>query len=289
MSIARIPFGRTGHKSSRVIFGAAALGRCSTEEARRVPALLLAHGVNHIDTASSYGDSEWRVGEWMVDHRADFFLATKMLERSAEEASVEFQRSLERLGVDQVDLVQLHNLTDPAQWEVALGAHGALRVAREARERGQTRFIGVTGHGMGAPAMHLRSLERFDFDSVLLPCNYAMLRVAAYAADFGRLLDVCRERHVAVQTIKALARRPWPEGTRTRRTWYEPFEAQEDVDRAVHWVLGQPGIFLNSAGDLDLLPRILDAAERFEKAPADAEMAAWASERQMEHALAPGW
>lgn len=278
--IPRIPFGRTGHESSRIIFGGVALARCTQEEANAVPDLLLQHGINHIDTAPSYGDSELRVGGWIESYRDAFFLATKILARSHADARAEFGRSLERLQVDHVDLVQLHALTDPQEWELALGANGALREAIEAREQGLTRFIGVTGHGMQAPAMHLRSLDRFEFDSVLLPCNYAVLSDPDYAADFSRLLDVCRERRVAVQTIKSLARRPWS-GERTRGTWYEPFEEQDDIDRAVHHVLGQPGVFLNTTGDLQFLPRILDAASRFAGAPAAEEMAAWAAERNL--------
>jgi aryl-alcohol dehydrogenase-like predicted oxidoreductase len=234
--------------------------------------VLLQYGVNHIDTAASYGDSELRLGPWMATHRQQFFLATKTRERAYHKAWDSIQRSLERLQVDHVDLLQLHNLVDPDEWEEAMGPGGALEAAIEARSQGLVRFIGVTGHGVAIPSMHLRSLERFTFDSVLLPYNYMMMQDPQYAADFEALMEVCQKRQVAVQTIKSLARGPWDEKPRSRTTWYEPLEAQADIDRAVHWVLSRPGIFLNTSGDVNLLPKVLDAASRCKDAPSDAEM-----------------
>ena len=204
-----IPFGRTGHGSSRVLFGAAALGAMRQEKADQVLELLLAHGVNHIDTAASYGDSELRVGAWMPRHRDRFFLATKTGERTAEGARESIRRSLERLRVDRIDLIQLHNLVDEAEWETALGPGGALDALREARDRGEVRFLGVTGHGTRAAEMHRRSLERFPFDSVLFPYNVTMCAVPGYAADVEALIALCERRGVAMQTIKAVARRRW--------------------------------------------------------------------------------
>jgi hypothetical protein len=122
--------------------------------------------------------------------------------------------------------------------------------------------------------MHKRSLARFDFDAVLLPYNAFMARDARYGPAFADVLAVCRERNAAVQTIKSLARGPWATADRTHATWYQPLEAQADIDRAVHWVLGTPDIFLNTAGDLALLPRVLDAASRFTHRPGDDEMTA---------------
>jgi aryl-alcohol dehydrogenase-like predicted oxidoreductase len=261
--------------STRLIFGAAALGRASQQEADRALEQLLAAGVNHIDVAASYGDAELRVGPWMERHRNRFFLATKTGERSYAGARGEIRRSLERLRVDRVDLLQLHNLVNDDEWETAMGPDGALRAAIEAREAGLVRFVGVTGHGTRVAAMHLRSLERFDFDSVLLPMNPAMLRDAHYAAEFEQLLAVCRERNVAVQTIKSIARRRWQDGTApTHDTWYEPLTDAADIERAVHWALARPGVFVNSAGDLRLLGPTIRAAESFAKAPRDAEIAA---------------
>ena len=270
--IATQPFGRTGHMSTRAIFGAAALSSVTQDEADRTLEVLLQYGVNHIDTAASYGDAELRIGPWMDRHRQDFFLATKTGRRRYQEARDEIHRSLERLRVDHVDLIQLHNLVDPIEWDKALSPGGALDAAVEAREQGLVRFIGVTGHGTQIAATHKRSLERFAFDSVLLPYSYIVMQNRGYAEDFEALMAVCRERTVAVQTIKSIARRPWSGRPATRTTWYEPMEDQAEIDRAVHWVLSRPGIFLNTVGDIHVLPKVLDAANRFEAAPSDAEM-----------------
>jgi aryl-alcohol dehydrogenase-like predicted oxidoreductase len=278
MMIAKSPFGRTGHLSTRTIFGAAALSRVTQAEADKTFEVLFEYGVNHIDTAASYGDAELRIGPWMASHRRDFFLATKTGERTYQEAHDQIRLSLERLRVDQVDLIQLHNLVDPSEWEVAMGPGGALEAAVQAREEGLVRFIGVTGHGVTVAAMHKRGLERFDFDSVLLPYNYPMMQNPRYAADFEALMDICRERNVAVQTIKAITRAPWGSKEQTRATWYEPLEDQEDIDKAVHWVLGRPGTFIDTVGDIALLPKVLDAASRYESPPTDEAMAALAGE-----------
>jgi len=266
------PFGRTGHMSTCTIFGAAALGDVTQEEADRTLDLLLRYGINHIDTAASYGESELRIGPWMGEYRKQMFLATKTGKRTYQEARDEFHRSLERLRVDQVDLLQLHNLATPDEWEVAMGPGGALEAAVEARDQGLVRFIGVTGHGVQIAALHKRSLERFDFDSVLLPYSYVMMQNPQYAADFEALAALCQERNVAIQTIKSITRRPWGDQQHTAATWYEPLAAQPDIDRAVHWVLGRPGVFLNTAGDIHVLPKVLDAADRFQAAPSERDM-----------------
>jgi aryl-alcohol dehydrogenase-like predicted oxidoreductase len=275
------PFGRTGHQSTRTLFGAAALSRVTQEEADQTMETLLRSGVNHIDTAASYGESEVRLGPWMERHRDRFFLATKTGERTYGAARDQIRRSLERLRVPQVDLIQLHNLAQPEEWDVATGPDGALRACLEAREAGLVRFIGVTGHGTGIARMHRRSLERFDFDSVLLPYNYPMMQNREYAADFEALVALCRERDVAVQTIKAITRSPWDDRPHSAATWYEPLTEQADVDLAVHWVFGRPGVFLNTAGDIHVLPKVLDAASRYREAPSDEAMARLVAEREM--------
>jgi aryl-alcohol dehydrogenase-like predicted oxidoreductase len=283
MMIAKQPFGRTGHLSTRALFGAAALSDVSQADADRTLEVLLAYGVNHIDTAASYGEAELRIGPWMDQHRQQFFLATKTGERTYQKARDEVHRSLERLRVGQVDLLQLHNLVDPHEWQVAMGPGGALEAAVEAREQGLVRFIGVTGHGVTVAAMHRRALERFDFDSVLLPYSIVLMQNPQYAADFEALIALCQDRNVAVQTIKTITRRPWGDQRHTRATWYEPLEDQADIDLAVHWVLSRPGLFLNTAGDIDLLPKVLDAASRFAAHPS-AEAAEALVERR---AMAP--
>jgi aryl-alcohol dehydrogenase-like predicted oxidoreductase len=274
MMIKRQPFGRTGHLSTQTIFGAAAFWRVTQDEADATLELAFRYGVNHIDTAASYGESELRLGSWIRRHGRSFFLATKTGERTAGKAREEFHRSLERLGVDQVDLLQLHNLVDPQEWETALGPGGALEAAMAARDEGLVRFIGVTGHGLTVAKMHLRALERFSFDAVLLPYSYVLAQNADYLADFKALRAVCQSRQVAMQTIKAIVRRPWDDRPHTRATWYEPLEDQTEVDRAVQWVLGHPGLFLNTVGDIHVLPKVLDAADRSESSPAEEDMQA---------------
>lgn len=273
--IEKAPFGRTGHVSTRTLFGAAALWQVSQAEADSTLDLLLDYGINHIDTAASYGEAELRIGPWMERYRDRFFLATKTGERTYEKAWAEIRRSLERLRVEQIDLIQLHYLVDPDEWQVAMGPGGTLEAAIEAREQGLVRFIGVTGHDVTVAAMHLKSLERFDFDSVLLPYNYVMMQNPRYAADFEQVVALCEARNVAVQTIKGITRRPWPaSGDRHQSTWYEPMTDQNEIDLAVHWVLGRPGIFLNTVGDIHILPKVLDAAVRFSERPSDEEMQA---------------
>jgi len=272
--IARAPFGRTGHDSTRALFGAAALSRVSQDVADGVLELLESYGVNHIDTAASYGDAELRIAPWLAGAGRDrFFVATKTGQRTYREARDEIRRSLERLGTSHVDLLQLHNLVDQAEWDTAMGPDGALRAAVEARDAGLVRFIGVTGHGLRAPAQHHRSLERFPFDSVLFPYNDVQLRDAGYAADVAALMRACEERGVAMQTIKAITLGPWHAERPARpTTWYEPLHDQGDIDLAVRWVLGDPRVFLNTVGDVGLLPKVFDAASRGGSRPTDDEM-----------------
>ncbi len=278
----RAPFGRTGHESSRVIFGAAALGSMRQERADQVLATLLEFGVNHIDTAASYGDSELRIAPWMAKHRRRFFLATKTSDRSGDGARASLELSLTRLGVDSVDLIQLHNLVEPDEWEVAHGPGGAVEALARARDEGLARFIGVTGHGLRIAGMHLRSLERFDFSSVLLPYNYAVMSDDRYRADMETLMGVCEQRGVAVQTIKSVARRRWRPGAGPHFSWYEPLADGDALVRAVRYVLARPGVFLNSSSDARLLRLTLKAAAVGGPAPTDEEMAADVERHEIE-------
>ncbi len=277
MTIATLPFGRTGHMSTRTVFGAASLGSVTQAEADRTLEVLLQYGVNHIDVAASYGDAELRIAPWLKQHRNDFFVATKTDARTAKEAREELHRSLERMGIDSVDLWQLHNLADPIEWDVALSPGGVLEAAIEAKQQGLIRGIGVTGHGLQIAANHRRSLERYDFDSVLLPYNYITMQSSYYAENFNALVATCQQRNTAVLTIKSIAYKPWRGRPHTRSTWYEPLEDQQDIDQAVHWVLARPGIFLATVGDINLLPKVLDAASRFQSDPSDSD----ASDEQM--------
>lgn len=274
--IERRPFGRTGHESSRVIFGAAALSRMSQESADRLLPLLEEFGINHLDVAASYGDAELRLAPWLNGRRDDFFLATKTGDRDGPAARASLERSLHRLGVDSVDLIQLHNLVEPDEWEVAHGPGGALEALVAARDEGLVRWIGVTGHGLRIAAMHVRSLQRFDFDSVLFPLNHSLLENAGYRRDVEALTGLCEERHVAMQTIKSIARRRWPdpagEAPGPRYSWYEPLREPDEIDRAVRFVLSSGQWFLNTSSDATLLRSTLEAASRDVVVPAGAEM-----------------
>ena len=270
--IPKARFGRTGNKSTRVIFGAAALGRVSQRVADETLEVLLRHGVNHIDTAASYGESELRIAPWLKRQPGRFFLATKGDRRDEKGAREEILRSLDRLGADHVDLWQIHSLADPIEWDQALSPGGALDAALLAREEGLVRWIGVTGHGAQIAATHRRSLERFDFDSVLLPYNYVTMQSSYYREQFDALVKTCQEKNVAVQTIKSVALRPWMSRDHTRSTWYQPLESQDDIDLAVWWAMARRDVFLNSVGDVDLLPRVLDAASRYDEPPKDEAM-----------------
>jgi aryl-alcohol dehydrogenase-like predicted oxidoreductase len=279
MAIDKIPFGSTGHESTRTIFGAAALSRVTQAEADGALELLLEHGVNHIDTAASYGDAELRIAPWLVDHRDDFFLATKTGERERGAAHDEIRRSLERLGVDSVDLIQLHNLVDRAEWETAIGPGGALEAAVAARDEGLVRFIGVTGHGLDVAERHLQSLAEFAFDSVLFPYTYIQLQDDRYAAAVEELLETCAERGIAVQTIKSLSKGRWRSEEHTAAPWYEPLTDRDAIHTAVSWTLGRPGIFLNTVSDLNLLPLVLEAAASPGLRPSDEQMDALVAEQ----------
>lgn len=271
--ITRQVFGRTGHASSGIIFGAYALSNATQAEAERMLDVLLEHGVNHIDTSPMYGNAEKLIGSWMKKHRDDFFIATKSRSRTYEGAWKDLRRSLDRLRVDHIDLWQLHGLTNQMGWEKVMGSGGALGAFIEARDKGLVRYLGVTGHGNKVTAMHLQSLERFDFDSVLLPYNYCQMQIASFAANFNELIGLCRERNVAVQTSKSIAWRPIGKRLGKYNTYfYEPLESDEAIEKSVHWAMGLQGCFVITAGDMQFVLRMLQSAERFEQRPSDEQM-----------------
>lgn len=248
----------------------------SQDRADETLALVEQHGVNHIDTAASYGDAEIRLRPWLARCRGDVFLATKTGERRGSAARAELERSLQRMDVSQVDLIQLHNLVEPDEWETAFGPGGVVEALQGARDEGLVRFIGVTGHGLRIAEMHRSSLERFDFDSVLLPVNHSLMGLDDYAADVGALRVLCAERNVAVQTIKSIARRRWADADSgaSHPSWYEPITDADAIGRAVCYVLSDDQLFLNSTSDASLLPTLLEAAEGLITTPTDAELSA---------------
>ena len=282
MTIPKKAFGRSGHLSTRTLFGAAAFSSVTQDEADRTMELLIEFGVNHIDTAAGYGDSEMLIGPWMETHRDHFFLATKTNERTYDGAKAQFERSLQRLRVSQVDLIQLHNLLGEDEWEVAMGPGGALEYLIEAREQGLVKHIGVTGHEVAIAGMHQRSLERFDFDSVLLPYNYLMMQNETYRAGFESVLATCRARNTAVQTIKGITRRPLRQLT-TAAT--PPGTSHSLIRRAsIKRCIGRWGtkiVFLNTVGDIHILPKVLDAASRYQTRTPEDVMRAMVAEWEM--------
>ena len=286
--IAKHPFGSTGHDSTRIIFGAAALAAIKQDKANALLDLLLEYGINHIDTAAAYGDSELNIGHWMHEHRKNFFLATKTGDRTFEGARTSLERSLERLKVDQIDLIQLHNLVEEAEWQTAFGPRGALEALIEARAQGLVRFIGITGHGSQIAAMHRRSLERFAFDSVLFPYNFTMLAIDQYRTDVEALIKLCAQRGIAIQTIKSAARRRWQNDTERKLSWYEPLRQHDALRRAVHFVLSRPGLFLNTSSDTTILRDILEAASETLATPTREAMEADVADYAMEPLFVPG-
>lgn len=271
------PFGSTGFHSTRILFGAAALAGMKPARVEATFEILERFGVNHIDTAAMYGDSEAKLAGWLASNRDRVFLATKTGDRDGPAARASLERSLERMGVDCIDSIQLHNLTDEAGWRTAMSAGGALEALVQAKDEGLVRFIGVTGHGTFAPAFHLRSLAEYDFASVLAPYSYVMMAQPEYAADFEALASACAERGVALQTIKSVAKRRWQDDTVRKLSWYEPIKDAEGLRRAVQWVLSRDDVFLNSSSEGTLLEPTLEAAvahRSVDGAPSDEAMAA---------------
>ncbi len=256
--------GRTNHMSSVVIFGAAALWSADQEEANKALDTALAAGVNHIDVAPQYGKAEELVGPWLESRRDQFFLGCKTLMRDRQEAWDELHRSLKKLHTDHVDLYQLHAITSFEELDQALAPEGAIEAFKEAREKGLTRFLGITGHGMQTPAIFAQALERFDFDTVMFPLNPQLYGNPDYRRDAERLLTMCGERDVGVQIIKSIAKQPWGDREKTYNPWYEPFDTQEKISQGVRFVLTQPHVTaIPSVGDTGLMPLVLQAAENF--------------------------
>lgn len=257
--------GRLGFLSSVVMFGGASLGEVTQEEADESIRIALDGGVNHFDTAADYGDSEIRLGPWMPKIREQIFLATKTGQRTKEAAKKEIYRSLERLGVENVDLIQLHAVGTIDELDKCTATGGALEALREAKEEGLVKAIGITGHGHMAPAIHLEALHRFPFDAVLTPLNFRLYSMPEYRHDFDALCDETKRLDVALRVIKAIAKGPWgAHQKRTYATWYEPFDEQKIIDACVNFVLSVDGVCgFASAGDVHLFPMIVDATRRY--------------------------
>jgi aryl-alcohol dehydrogenase-like predicted oxidoreductase len=256
-------FGRTGHMSTVAIFGAAAFGQVTQAQADASMELVIAAGVNHIDVAPSYGEAELRLGPWLARERKRFFLGCKTTERTKAGAAAELRRSLERLRVDSFDLYQLHAITTMEELDQVTAPGGALEAALDARAEGLTRYLGITGHGVDAPAIYLEALRRFDFDSVLFPINFVQYANPTYRRNAEELVRQCRARDVGTMIIKAICRRPWGNRPHAYNTWYEPFDDPDHIQQGVNFALSQDVTGLCTTGDVRVLPLFLEACKRF--------------------------
>ena len=256
-------FGRTGHMSTVAIFGAAAFWDVTQDEADAVMDKILTVGINHIDVAPSYGKAEIRIGPWMPHERKRFFLGCKTMERTRNGAWAEMERSLKRLQVDTFDLFQAHAVTTFDELDALTKAGGALDAMIKARDQGIIHHIGITGHGIDAPAIYLEALRRFDFDTILFPVSFILWANPDYRRNAEVLLAECKRLDVGTMIIKHIARGPWGDKTRTHTTWYEPFSQAEIIQQAVNFALSQPVTGLCTAGDIQILPLMLEACEKF--------------------------
>jgi aryl-alcohol dehydrogenase-like predicted oxidoreductase len=256
-------FGRSGHMSTVAIFGAAAFWEIEQREADKIMELVIQAGVNHIDVAPSYGQAELRVGPWMPRERKRFFLGCKTMERSKEGAWDEMQRSLKLLQTDHFDLYQLHAVNSLEELDACTMVGGALEALIEAREHGLTRHLGITGHGIDAPAIFLEALKRFDFDSVLFPLNFVQMSIPEYRTNAEALIETCKTKDVGTMVIKTITKGPWGEKEKTATTWYEPFGQMEQIQQAVNFALSYDVTSLCTAGDTGVLPMVLEACQNF--------------------------
>jgi aryl-alcohol dehydrogenase-like predicted oxidoreductase len=258
-------FGRTGHMSMIAIFGAAAFWEISQQNADKVLEQIIEAGVNHIDVAPSYGQAEERIGPWMPRERNRFFLGCKTTERTKDGAWNEMQRSLKRLQTETFDLYQLHAITTMEELDAVTMKGGALEAFIDARERGLTRFIGITGHGADAPQIYLEALRRFDFDSILFPLNFVQMANPEYRKHAEELIATCKAKDVGTMIIKAITKAPWGERPHTATTWYEPFDKMDEIQRALNFALSYDVTGFCTAGDTNILPMVLEACENFKR------------------------
>lgn len=275
--------GRTRHCSSSVVFGAAAFWECDQETAEATLDLVVHSGINHIDVAPAYGMAETRLGAWLPAYRDRFFVGCKTYRRAASEAWEDLNRSLETLHIDAFDLYQAHRIRTVQDVDDLLAPGGAIEAFVRARDEGLTRFLGLTGHGLGAPAAQAEALDRFDFDTVMFPINPNLFANAAYRADVQTLLAKAAARQVGVLVIKSVAKTLWDDRQKTYQPWYEPFDTREKITEGIHFALSQPAVTaVVSTGEVRLLPEVVRAAERFSpmsKAQQEAVIQDWAAWR----------
>ena len=275
-------FGRTNHMSTVAIFGAAAFGEISQEDADKVMELVIEAGINHIDVAPSYGQAEIRIGPWMPRERDRFFLGCKTMERTREGAWNEMQGSLKRLQTETFDLYQCHAITTMEELDAVTMKGGALEAFEQARQEGLTRYLGITGHGVDAPKIYLEALRRFDFDSVLFPLNFVQMANPEYKKYAEELIATCQARDVGTMVIKAIHKAPWGDRPHTATTWYEPFDQRDEIQQAVNFALSYDVTGLCTAGDTRILPLVIEACQNFSRLNPDEIEAMIESGRQYE-------
>lgn len=274
--------GRTGHLSTVAIFGGAAFGDITQSVVDTVMEQVIAAGVNHIDVAPSYGVAEERLGPWLKRERQRFFLGCKTMERTAEGAWDEMQSSLKRLQVEQLDLYQIHAITSQEELDAAMRTGGVIETLVKAREEGITRFLGITGHGMQSPALFLQAIQRFDFDTVMFPLNYGLMGQEAYRKDALALIEACQQRNIARMIIKSIAQAPWKERPKTHTSWYEPYHTPAAIQEAINFVLSHDVTGVCMAGDITVLPMVLQACEQFSPLSEDEQNALMERGKSME-------
>jgi len=258
-------FGRTGHMSTIAIFGGAAFWEIHQADADKVMEQVIEAGVNHIDIAPSYGQAEERVGPWMPRERERFFLGCKTMERTKQGAWDEMQRSLKRLQTESFDLYQCHAITTMEELDAVTMKGGALEAFVEARERGLTKYIGITGHGADSPKIFLEALRRFDFDSVLFPLNFVQMANPEFREQAEELIAVCKAKDVGTMIIKSITKGPWGDREHTATTWYEPFDKEDEIQTAVNFALSYDVTGLCTAGDTRILPFVLKGCKNFQR------------------------
>jgi len=254
--------GKTGHWSTLIALGGAALRPSARKESDEFIRFALDHGVNHVDIAPTYGsgEAETILGKWVKEYRESLFIACKTQKRTKAEAAEELHTSLKHLQTDYLDLYQLHGLDDPEQLRIALGEEGAVNAILEAKEQGLVKYIGITSH---SPENIMKALECCDFDTVLLPVNYVLRAHPEPRNNYEPVLSLAKKRNLGVIAMKTAAKGPWPTEKRTYQCWYQPFDTREEVDEAVRFTLSQYVTTAANCSDIGIAKMMIDAAERY--------------------------
>lgn len=279
--------GRTGHKSSILIFGGFAVGWSTQKEADAALEMARDAGINHIDVAPAYGESEARIGDWLKRHGKQFFIGCKTAERTKEGAEESLKRSLERLNVDAFDLFQFHGVDSLKVVKTILGPGGALEAVLEAKEQGLVKNIGITGH---TPPVYNEALDLYDFATVMFPLNRVHGAHPNATNDFKPILKTAREKNVGVMAIKSVAKRTWQAergGPNGYHTWYEPFDDVENIEKSLRYTLSQDITAAVLPGELKLWEMIIDAAKRFSPLDAAGQKEVMAEVDQYEPLVGP--